>query len=508
MFMQDIRRATKKHRTVLLVVVIILMLGLVGSFATWNSAGQGGRNNFSGGDLTLEQQIAIYEEHISNLQKEFGNDTDYSGSLELARAYMDLSSLYADKYNADSKDIPVLDPPLFDEEGNEIPLSPEEEAERAVAETERDAAMLALDAWREAAMNAAMQAERYYQLALDHAPEGFNNAGIADIKANQARACDIQEDYERALAYMEEAYELAPENINYLLAQAALQEELGNWEAASALNAKATEQRIATYLEYIAPLEEKAAAYADYLSLALAYIDLSYLYAERYKTESGNLPVLDAPELELDEDGNEIPLDEGQQAAQAAAEAEYETALAAAEIWNEATQNAAIKAEDYYQQALDNAPQDLEDTVISGIKAGQAATREVRGDMAGALAFMEEAHRLSPDEARFVNAMALLHQEMGNHAEAETYFKQAREIAPQDFEIAYSYAYFLVSEDGYEAGIAELTAYRDALPAGDANIEMAESYIESWQMWADLFASFSMGDEDDDEDDHEGHDHE
>ena len=38
MFMQKIRHATYKHRTVLIVVVVLLAIGLVGSFAVWGAA--------------------------------------------------------------------------------------------------------------------------------------------------------------------------------------------------------------------------------------------------------------------------------------------------------------------------------------------------------------------------------------------------------------------------------------------------------------------------------------
>ena len=37
MLMQNIRRSTRKHRKVLIFVVILLAVGLVGSFAVWNS---------------------------------------------------------------------------------------------------------------------------------------------------------------------------------------------------------------------------------------------------------------------------------------------------------------------------------------------------------------------------------------------------------------------------------------------------------------------------------------
>lgn len=238
MFMQNIRRATKKHRKLLLTVVILLMVGLVGSFATWNSSSQVA-NGTDGSELTLAQQITAYESYVADLLAEH-TDPDYSASLTIASSYLDLSYLYYNKYNSDNANIPSLAEPELDENGEEIPLSQEQEAARAAAEAEREEALAAVEKSRNASDEAAQLAEVYYQRALERTPEGLNDAARAEVKAGLAAAREIQGDLEGALAYMAEAYDLYPDNIQYLTAQASLHETLGNLEAALALYEQAS----------------------------------------------------------------------------------------------------------------------------------------------------------------------------------------------------------------------------------------------------------------------------
>ena len=346
-FMQNIRRATRKHRRVLLVVVILLMLGLVGTFATWNSASRGniGNNTATGNEPTLEQQIDAYLNYIETLKEEA---VDYSGYLNVASAYIGLNSLYTDKYNEANSNLPVLDPPEYDEEGNEIPLDEEGEAARAAAEAEYDAAVTAATAWQEHGVDAAKQAESYYQLALDNPPEGLNDIGIANVLASQAQARDLQGNTEGAITLMKEAYKLSPDDIGYLLTLASFEQKNGN----------------------------------------------------------------------------------------------------------------------------------LEDS----------------------LAHFEEASEKYPDDAGLIANRALVLAQMDEVDQARELYLQARELAPEDFNIAYSYAAFVFERDSYEAGIAELAAYRDSLPEENPNIAQADSIISYWQALADMFANMNVNfQEDDDE---------
>ena len=206
MFMQNIRRATKKHRKVLLAVVLLLMLGLVGSFATWNSrSGVGGGSDAGAGEFTLVQQINSYLEYIRSLEAEA---REYSDFITLASSYMELGYLYANNlYNGT-------------------------EEEKATAQDAVDASA----GW----------AREYYQRALDNAPEGLNSKAIADIKAAQAEACEMQGDWDSAAFYRNEAAGLS----------------------------------VADVLSNISSLEAEAGDYDGYLAVAAAYMDLSSLYAE------------------------------------------------------------------------------------------------------------------------------------------------------------------------------------------------------------------------------------
>jgi tetratricopeptide (TPR) repeat protein len=340
--MQNIRRATRRHRKILLAVVMLLMLGLVASFAVWgsnnaNRAMGGAAGGIPEDEYTLERQIASYESYIKTLE---ADAADYSGYLGVASAYKDLSALYANKYSAEVNAVPQLDPPEYDEEGNEIPLTAEQEAARAAAEVERDAALAAAEAWQTAGIEAAVTAEAYYQKALENVPENLNDAGIADIKYALAEARDLQGDTEGALAFMEEAYALAPDNLNYLLALASLEQSMGNIE--------------------------------------------------------------------------------------------------------------------------------------------------------GALARYEQASDMYPENASLIATQASLQADAGDSDKARELYIKAREMAPMDFNIAYSYASFILFAGDTEAGLAELTAYRDSLPEGDSNIARAEEGLANLQSWADMLAGFNF----------------
>lgn len=342
MFMQSIRHATKKHRKVLLAVVILLLLGLVGSFATWNAANRGNIGSAgSGAGATQDQQLANYQDYIASLHTQYGDSPDYSGSLTMASAYLQLSSLNLDKYNGEMAKIPAVDPPKQDANGNAVPLSADEQATQDAKQKAHDDAVAAAQTWQQASQDAAVQAENFYQRASDNAPEGLNDAGFAEIKAGMAQARDMKGDEQGALGFMEDAYKLAPDNINYLLALAQL--------------------------------------------------------------------------------------------------------------------------------------------------------RQNTNDLQGALTLYEQASASYPDSASLISSQASLQAQLGNNDKALELYKQARTMAPADYNIAYSYATFLLLSQSTQAGLDELTAYRDALPKGDPNIAKANDGLTNLQGWADLFASAAKG---------------
>jgi len=286
--MQNIRRSTKKHRKVLLAVVLLLMLGLVGSFATWGSrSGLGGVSSGSGVDGydTLEQQISLYFDYVKRLEAEAN---DFSAYVTIASNYRELSTLYMNKYNNDSSEIIALDPPEYDEEGNEIPLEPEQQAERALAEETYNAAVAAAEVWLDASHNSAGWAADWYQKALDNAPADISDIGIADIKFNQAEARYMQDEKEIAVLLLKEANELDEDNINYILNLAYMEQELGDLEGALACYEQASDMYpenanfVATKASLNADMgntEKASVLYKEARAMAPEDADIAYSYA-------------------------------------------------------------------------------------------------------------------------------------------------------------------------------------------------------------------------------------
>ncbi len=97
MFMQKIRHATTKHRTVLIVVVALLAVGLVGSFAVWGAADSPSTTNTD--NMSTMEQIELYESYIAQTLPAEGEQITYDTAGSLAGLYMTLYSLYANAYN-------------------------------------------------------------------------------------------------------------------------------------------------------------------------------------------------------------------------------------------------------------------------------------------------------------------------------------------------------------------------------------------------------------------------
>ncbi|NLF79764.1 MAG: hypothetical protein GX572_01065 [Clostridia bacterium] len=172
--MQKIRRATRKHRKVLLIVVIVLAVGLVGSFAVWNSDNYGNNN---GADMTIDEQIALYEDYLAKNEPAADAEVDYSTAASMAETYMSLRSLYYQAYYQ-------------------------------IAAEDADAGAQ----YYTQSVVAAGKAAAYYQKQLAGAPENLNDYGKAQIIASQAQALAFTGANDDAKALFEQALALSPDN--------------------------------------------------------------------------------------------------------------------------------------------------------------------------------------------------------------------------------------------------------------------------------------------------------
>ncbi len=175
MFMQRIRQGTKKHGKLLIVIVVILAVGLVGSFAVWGAGSNTGRQP---AEATTAEQIAQYEGYIASNEPAAGAQIDFSTASSMANLYSTLASLCATQ-----------------------------------AGEETDAAMATQ--YSDKATDAATKANDYYQIQLDTAPETLNDAGRAQILAGKAAALSYLQQADEAKALYQEVVTLDPTNINY-----------------------------------------------------------------------------------------------------------------------------------------------------------------------------------------------------------------------------------------------------------------------------------------------------
>jgi len=181
---------------------------------------------------TFTASINAYLRYIEILKAGLTEYFDYSN---LASVYLELGDIYNNKYNADLGKVPTLPQPELDEDGHEIPLTSEQETELAATRARIEALNMIAEASKTEAFNLAVEAESYFQKALDNAPEELSNEGIANIKIGLAGAREARGDIEGALDYMKEARELNPANANYLVYMASLESSRGNDEKAREL---------------------------------------------------------------------------------------------------------------------------------------------------------------------------------------------------------------------------------------------------------------------------------
>ena len=188
MFMQKIRRMTKKNKKGLIVVVALLTIGLVGSFALWNS------NDYSSSadsdTMTYAQQAAAYEAYIEGILPDTVDAADYETAYKIALSYADLQTLYLQAYseNAYSEDSDA---------------------------TEED-----LSAYQEGAFNASAQAAVYFQQAIDNAPETVEDPAMGQLYTYLGSQLLYSNDMTGAGDAFSAALELSPDNVNTVSAYA------------------------------------------------------------------------------------------------------------------------------------------------------------------------------------------------------------------------------------------------------------------------------------------------
>ena len=206
MLMQKIRRATKKHRKIIMAVVVLLIIGLVGSFAVWNSGSFNSGSDWE--DMTYEQRVAAYEEYIPTVEPENITDADYAQATEMAGLYADLYSLgmYASYEIYSSVD------------AEETEIDPELE-KRAVAYSER-------------AMEAALLSAQYYQQSIDKAGEDLSESSLAQLYARKGSMLVAGNDMENAKLAYDKAIELDGSNVNVISGYADYLYNVDGYEAA------------------------------------------------------------------------------------------------------------------------------------------------------------------------------------------------------------------------------------------------------------------------------------
>lgn len=168
MTMEDMRRGIKRHRKVVLVVIIVLIVGLVASFAFMGSGGKDFSSLKTGSDSEQAQsQIDALESYLSTYKPADGTDkygfSDYS---TLASTYASLTEAYM---------------------------------------TQGDSTK-----WVESANKALKD----YQLAYENAPAELNDLGKAQLIAGEALMYFYTGDNASALSTYKKALALAPDDLD------------------------------------------------------------------------------------------------------------------------------------------------------------------------------------------------------------------------------------------------------------------------------------------------------
>jgi len=164
MVIQKIRRGKNKMRLPLIIMVVMLAVGLVGSFAIWSSPNV---NTTPGNEIAPEEQIKNLQVSIDSLEKELAEKPkDFSIIKSLADARSQQAGLYA-QVNDKKKSEEVF-----------------------------------------------KQGLENYLSALDYAPEDLNEKGRADIMVQAAFCASNSNQGSVAGTLYQEAVKLVPEDFN------------------------------------------------------------------------------------------------------------------------------------------------------------------------------------------------------------------------------------------------------------------------------------------------------
>ncbi|GEM_PF-2543768 len=176
MFMQNLRKATQKHRKLLIIVVVLLGASMVGTFASWNSNYD--ESSSSSDSPSTAEYIKMYENLVKEKTPAEGKPVDYGTATTLAQYYKQLNTYYYTAYTENQS-------------------SDEKLAKEYLTKS----------------TNAITKAAEYYQVAIDNALPGLNNLGKAQLYANKAAALfGAGTDSQTVRANYQKAYELAPDN--------------------------------------------------------------------------------------------------------------------------------------------------------------------------------------------------------------------------------------------------------------------------------------------------------
>lgn len=194
MVMQAIRRGKNKWRGPLIIMVIVLAVGLVGSFAIWSSPNAS--NNAAGtGEIDPQEQIKNLQVSIDSMEKELAEKPkDFSLLTSLADVRSQQGGFYAQ-------------------------VNDKEKSKEVFAKGLEN-----------------------YLAALDNAPAEINAQGKADIMVSAAYCASNSEQANAAGALYQQAIELVPEDFtaryNYVLFLAfylqdtnKAKEEINNYKA-------------------------------------------------------------------------------------------------------------------------------------------------------------------------------------------------------------------------------------------------------------------------------------
>jgi len=171
-FMQRIRKATYKHRKILIVVVAVLCVGMVNFFAY--NKNSPGRNDSA--EASAVDQVKSYETYIAENEPADMASADYSTATSMASMYMQLSEYCTKAYTE-------------------------------VLSTDQAAAV----DYQTRGQAAAAKAAAYYQLAIDGAPDTMNDLALAQLYASRANALFYAGELEEARALFEQASAEAPD---------------------------------------------------------------------------------------------------------------------------------------------------------------------------------------------------------------------------------------------------------------------------------------------------------